>query len=437
MRSILAFAFAISLALPGTAAQAAPAMAGHWQGTMTEHGQSIPVSFNFAAGEAGGDFTSETQAATDYPLDSVVRDGDRVTFVLGGGITFHGALSGDTLAGDFTTGDQAGSFALHRAQPAALPYDVIPVSFANGDVTLKGTLCIPRTPGRHPAAVLVHGSGPETRWGTSRYIAGQLARAGVAALVYDKRGAGESGGDWRTSAFEALARDALAAVDLLRARPDIDAAHIGIVGHSQGGVIAPLAATLAPDKVSFIVAEDTFAGRQSDQDIYRVSHAIEGLQLAPADRAEAMRVYGLFVDAAHGAVPYETFAKAAAADQQASWYGWMQFPPRDSWVWTFGRLNGAFDTLPVWRQVRAPVLLVYGEKDALGPVGESITRIEAALDTNHTPYTAIVAPDAQHNLTVQPDDAGPFFWWRQAPGIIDLMADWVAAQTARGPAANP
>ena len=351
-------------------AQSAASLQGHWQGEMIEQGQALPVSFDFDQEPIHGWFTSLTQRAMDYPLDRIVQEDQHVSLTLGGSIVLEGTLLGERVAGTFTNGDAKGTFELRRTPATILPYKVLPVSFRNGTVLLQGTLCIPRSAGRHPAVVLVHGSGAETRWGTNRYIADRLARAGIAALIYDKRGSGESGGDWRTSSYEELARDALAAVDLLDARSDIDARRVGIHGHSQGGVIGPLAATLAPQKLSFIVAEDTFAGPQYEQDIYRVHKAISGLKLTPTDESKAMEIYTLFLAAARGAVPYETFEAAAAPYRNAAWYDWMQFPPQGSWVWTFGRLNGAFDTMPLWRQVRVPVLLIYGEKDALGPVDE-------------------------------------------------------------------
>jgi hypothetical protein len=79
------------------------------------------------------------------------------------------------------------------------------------------------------------------------------------------------------------------------------------------------------------------------------------------------------------------------------------------------------------------VLLIYGQKDALEPVDETIAAITGALDASHTPYTALIAPNAVHNLTIQPDDKGPFFWWRQAPGIVEADVDWVARQARVNP----
>jgi fermentation-respiration switch protein FrsA (DUF1100 family) len=70
------------------------------------------------------------------------------------------------------------------------------------------------------------------------------------------------------------------------------------------------------------------------------------------------------------------------------------------------------------------VLLVYGERDQLVPVDESLAKIEYALDGVNTPYSAVIVPNAQHNLTVQPEPNGPFFSWKAAPGIVELVVAW-------------
>jgi hypothetical protein len=413
--------------LMASLALASSLIAGHWDGTMTAKNQPLAVSFDFQPGK--GEFTSLTQNAMDYPLDRVAEQGHHVDLTLGGSIQFHGTIARDAISGTFEGGGPGGSFVLHRAAAPTLPYDTKDVTFRNGAVTLAGTLCIPKTPGRHAAVVLLHGSGPQSRWGTIRYLADRFARAGIAALAYDKRGSGDSGGDWRKSSYADLADDALAGVRLLAARPDIDPARIGLVGHSQGGAIAPLAATRMPRAIAFIVAEDTIAGPQNDQDLYRVHTALAELKLSPTEAATAMRVYADFVDAARGTKSIDAFEREADLHKKASWYGWMEFPPRDSWVWSWAKLNDNFDTLPLWRKVRVPVLLVYGEKDALVPVRESIAKIGGALDTSHTPHDAAIIPGAQHNLTIQPDDKGPFFWWHGAPGATEKVVNWVVTHT--------
>jgi hypothetical protein len=334
------------------------------------------------------------------------------------------------MRGTFKNGDLSGSFDFHRSAAADLLYDTQDVTFRNGDVVLKGTLCLPRTSGTHAAVVLLQGSGPQSRWGTTRFIADQFARAGVAALTYDKRGSGDSGGDWRTASFAELAKDALAGIDLLEARSDIDSHKVGLIGHSQGGAIASLAASIDPGKIAFIVAEDTFAGRQWKQDIYRVSVAARELDLSAEDYKQAMNTYRRFVDAARGARPYEDFKKVSEQYRHAGWYDWMAFPSPDSWVWSWGKLNDNYDSLIAWRQVHVPVLLVYGEKDTLGPVHEYIADISAALSKSGAAHTAVIIPNAQHNLTVQPEHNGPFFWWHEAPGVIDTVVNWVKRTAA-------
>ena len=251
--SLLGLALILSSILPSVAFGVEAEFTGHWEGTMVREGMPLEVSFDFKgpASQPTGIFTSLTQKAMDYPLDVLTVSADAVHFVLGGSIVFDGKLSANQIIGTFTDDSGKGSFTLHRAIALPLSYDTAEVTFRNGPVTLSGTLCIPRSPGRHAAVVLLQGSGGETRWGTNRFIADRFARAGIAALVYDKRGSGTSTGDWKLSSYDDLANDAIAGIDLLASRPDIDAKRIGLHGHSEGGIIAPIAAVRAPAKVAF------------------------------------------------------------------------------------------------------------------------------------------------------------------------------------------
>ena len=118
------------------------------------------------------------------------------------------------------------------------------VGFSNGEVRLAGTLISPDTSGKHPAIILVHGSGAQDREQELPF-ARFLIRRGVAVLGYDKRGVGESTGDWNAASFDDLAGDVVAAFEYLKTRRDIDARQIGLLGISQAGWIMPLAAVRA------------------------------------------------------------------------------------------------------------------------------------------------------------------------------------------------
>ena len=126
------------------------------------------------------------------------------------------------------------------------------VRFSNRDIQLAGTLIAPSTGGKHPAIVLVHGSGAQSREHMMPF-ARFLIRHGIAVLGYDKRGVGESTGDWNAATYEDLAGDVLAAVGYVKTRPDIDPAQIGLLGISQAGWIMPLAAVRTKD-VAFLIS---------------------------------------------------------------------------------------------------------------------------------------------------------------------------------------
>ena len=405
---------------------------GHWEGTMVREGVPLEVSFDFKGSgpHPNGTFTSLTQKAMDYPLEVLAVNGYAVHFALGDSMVFDGKLRANQIVGAFTDDSAKGDFSLRRTVAKPLPYDAVDVSFRNGPVTLSGTVCIPRASGRHPAVVLLQGSGGETRWGTNRFIADRFARAGIAALIYDKRGSGASTGDWKMSSYDDLANDAIAGIDLLASRPDIDAKRIGLHGHSEGGIIAPIASVRAPSKVSFIVAEDIVAGFVRDQDVYRVSHQIRQAGFTDAQVERALNLYKLMIEVLRGAKPYRELDSASETVRNEDWYQWLAIPPEHSFLWTWYPKVGNLDTLIFWKQVRAPVLLIYGERDHLEPVDESLAKIEASLDCVKTPYTAVIVPNAQHNLTVQLEPGAPFFWWKAAPGLVDLVVAWVQQRRA-------
>ena len=136
------------------------------------------------------------------------------------------------------------------------------VTFTNGEVTLAGTLTLPSSSGRHPAVFLVSGSGPQDRDGAIGAIPGyrpfaaiakHLATHGIAALRYDDRGVGESSGDYGAATESDFVDDARAALGFLLGRGDIDANRVGIVGRSEGTMIAAIIAAADP-RPAFVIS---------------------------------------------------------------------------------------------------------------------------------------------------------------------------------------
>ena len=136
---------------------------------------------------------------------------------------------------------------------ASAQYSATDVEFSNKQTKLSGVILAPKNPGKYPGVVIIHGSGSSDRnqsW--AKGFAEGLAARGITVLLPDKRGAGKSGGDWKTASFEELADDAIAGLDVLRRHAQVDPNSVGVMGLSQGGHIAPLAATRSPH-VTFVV----------------------------------------------------------------------------------------------------------------------------------------------------------------------------------------
>jgi dipeptidyl aminopeptidase/acylaminoacyl peptidase len=297
----------VGLVPTNAATTARPTAQGYWVGTLTESSQDLHVRFRFGqlpAGKWSGNFSADSQAVMDYPFDSVRVQGSRIDAVLGSGaLVLSGTVGSQAIVGTFSGAQGTGSLSLVRSAPPRFPYSAQNIVFHNGGTSLAGSLYVPRTAGRHPAVVLLHGSGCQTRWGTLRFIADQLARQGVAAFIYDKRGCGESRGSWQTVGYPVLADDAIAAIEVLQHRKDIEPSKIGIWGHSEGGNITPLIATRS-SHVAFIVAADAPAMVVHDQDIFRFRNELRDAGGTAQGNAAALALYKQFDDVARSGQGY-------------------------------------------------------------------------------------------------------------------------------------
>lgn len=250
----------------------ADALAGRWEGAISVPGQELGIAVTFASSEEGLEARIDipAQGASGVPLREVSFDPPAVRFELPAGpglAVWEGELAGNRIEGRFTQGGAEGTFHLERAGRAdgagdeeeePPPYRQEEVGFGHGDVRLAGTLTLPEGPGPFPAIVLISGSGPQDRDETLfgfrpfRRIADHLTRAGIAVLRYDDRGVGGSTGDVSSATSADFADDALAAVELLASRQEIDSRAIGLLGHSEGGIVAPIAANRSA-RVAFLV----------------------------------------------------------------------------------------------------------------------------------------------------------------------------------------
>jgi dienelactone hydrolase len=277
------------------------------------------------------------------------------------------------------------------------------VEFYNGDVKLAGSLLLPISEKPLPAVVFVHGAGRQTRE-QYRKQGEYFVSQGIAALIYDKRGTGQSGGAYESrKPYENLVNDALAGVALLKQRHEIEPSQIGIWGLSQGGAISATAASRSKD-IHFIVAVGV--------------EVADGMLLFY--RNNLFRRYGLSPTLRDVAEKAQLCADTLFFNLQdesiLSTFAPRTFPPPDKYVH------------PAWSQVSQPVLVMWGQLDQHIPVGESILGLKHSLaQANNPKWTMIVLPKANHDLKVSETGELQRPSSSYAPGSLKTMTDWIHA----------
>jgi pimeloyl-ACP methyl ester carboxylesterase len=424
----------LAFTVAGSAVMASPQpeLMGHWSGVWTREGSALAVSVHFQRTASGweGSFDSDQLRVLGVPLRDISATlptlswkivGDRTTMV------FRGRIQGDVLAGEFEENGAHGTFRLERYVPRTSPPAEREITFSSGAATLSGTLVLPNGVSRPvPAVVFLHGSGPEGRW-ASKYLAVRFAEAGIAALIYDKRGVGKSTGDWSSVGFEELADDAAAAIHALRREAAVDGSRVGIHGHSQGGTLAPLVAQRVPD-VAFVIASAAAGLPMETVEIYSLENAVRIGSLSPEEARKAREYIAALVATAYRGQPRERLLAIWEQVRDRPWA--FELPEEGSHYWSFSRRIAGFDPDRQWTHVGSPVLLVYGELDQRVPPRASAVRIvKALLEAGGKSVSVHVFEGADHTFRL-PDGASASVWPRTAPGYPALLIEWVERITS-------
>jgi pimeloyl-ACP methyl ester carboxylesterase len=309
------------------------------------------------------------------------------------------------------------------------------VHFSNGSVALAGSLFLPDGGGSHPAVVLFHGSGPQARdETTARWFAAQ----GIAALAYDKRGVGESSGDFRQVPFTDLCGDGLAAVAFLKARSDIDPRRIGVWGLSQGGWLGPLAASQSRD-VAFVIAVSGPGVSPGEQMIFYYGSQLRNQGLSESAIAEASTLRRQVWQYLATGAGYAEAKAALARSRPQPWFAALKTqndglfalsdseildkPETRSRIWFRVEVN--YDPRAALRKLAVPALFLFGQSDQLVPVDKSVEIIRATLSEGPPhDFTIKAFPDADHQIEIIAADGTR----QAAPGYLDTMRRWLRAK---------
>ena len=446
---------------------AAQSVTGRWAGKLQVSGGQLTLVLRIQESESGklsAFLDSPDQGAYDIPCDSVVYSAPHLKVIMGAiGGQYEATLEDNSLRGQFIQGGASSPLVLtpsaeedrstlHPQEPKKpYPYLAEEVRFVNstdGD-TLAGTLTLPTSPGPHRAVVMITGSGPQSRdepvmnhrpflvW------ADALTRLGIAVLRYDDRGVGASTGNFNQARTADLARDVEAAVDYLRSRKEIDNQRIGLIGHSEGGMIAPIVAVSRPKDVSFIVLlaapglrgdsilvmqNEIISRRSHTPDSIReataqLNRSLFALLVPPTTDEEALRqslaevLRGAFFDGPLAPpMPHEQVELAINQEMEMLTAPWM----RD-----FLR----YDPAPMLSRVQCPVLAVQGSEDVQVPAAANLPIVEKALTLHgNKAVTVKEFPGLNHLLqhcqTCLPDEYGEI---REtvSPEVLQFVGEWI------------
>jgi uncharacterized protein len=307
------------------------------------------------------------------------------------------------------------------------------VTFKDSDVVLSGTLVMPPGSGRHAAIVRIHGSGPQTR---RNVVDGWYAYHGISYLSFDKRGAGKSTGDWREAGITELADDVLAAVRLLRQRDDIDPDQIGIEGDSEGGWIAPAVAARDP-RIKFIVLQAGPAMDYVSELMNEVEENARARGLAGEDLKKALdfklQALQMLADGAGlNDKAWASFEAFVNPYRNEKWFSYVREPRERSFWQKKLYLMSRTRSSQLWRQIKIPVLAMYGGKDLNVPAAKNVTALTEELnDAGNRDYTIKVFPDANHDgletTAALLGDEELRYLQRYVPAYFDTSIRWVLA----------
>jgi pimeloyl-ACP methyl ester carboxylesterase len=470
--AVLGVILLVSPPSAGSSGAKGPSLEGAWLGTLKVSAIELRVVFNLHANPDGaltGTLDSLDQGAAGIPISRVGVEDEQVTVevkTVGG--RYEGTLNADRseMSGKWTQGGAALDLVLKRVKevPKAVrpqeprkpyPYLDEEVTYQNvkGGFTLAGTLTMPRTGAPFPAVILITGSGQqdrdETVFGHRPFLvlADHLTRRGFAVLRVDDRGIGGSKGNVAQATSEDFAQDVLAGIEYLKTRREIDPQRIGLIGHSEGGLIAPLVATQSSD-VAFLVL---MAGTGVPGDII-VEKQIAGLLQASGAGQAAIdaalrnqrRVYDVIktetdpnlakekirkiIQESAGALSEEqkkaVQSSDAAVDAQAQ-------GAASPWF----RFFITHDPKVVLRRVKCPVLAINGELDKQVLPQDNLPAIEQALREGGNTHFVVKELAGLNHLfqTAKTGNVDEYARIEEtiAPVALETIAQWIEGQTKR------
>lgn len=430
---------------------------GAWMGTLDTGAVKLRIVFHITNTEDGLTATMDSpdQGMNGMPTTSVTRNGLTLKIEarqIGG--SYEGTINKDLsqIDGSWSQGGGSLPLVLKRVKNAAelnrprpqnpvkpYPYRAEDVAYKNTqqNVTLAATFTVPRGKGPFPAVLLITGSGPQDRdesiMGHKPFLvlSDYLTRKGIAVLRADDRGVGESTGKFSGATTADFATDAEAGVAYLKTRPEVDPHKIGLVGHSEGGIIAPMVAARDPD-VAFIVMM-AGSGVPGDQilpeQVLQVSEAAgESKDKAEKAAADEREVLSLVEKEKDDAVLQKDLREKLAGKVPEAQMGGQIAMITSPWF----RFFLTYDPATALRKVKCPVLAIDGEKDRQVSPTQNLPAIRQALtEGGNKNFEVVELPGLNHLFQTAKTGAVSEYSEIEetmSPLAMKTIADWILKQ---------
>ncbi|HZF63770.1 MAG TPA: alpha/beta hydrolase, partial [Chitinophagaceae bacterium] len=387
---------------------------GQWNGVLQVQGMQLRVVFNVSKTDNGYSSTMDSpdQGAKGIPVTNTSFENSKVRFeVANARIEYIGELKENKIVGTFKQGGQEIPMTLSknavvkeaqkRPQEPTKPYPYYSedVTFQNtkAGIALSGTLTLPKKEGVFPVAILISGSGPQNRdeelLGHKPFlvISHYLTRNGIGVLRYDDRGVAQSTGDFKTATSADFATDVESAMAYLKTRKEIHKRKIGLIGHSEGGIIAPMVASKNKD-VSFMVLlagtgirgdkllllQQELIGKalgSSETDIRKTLQTNAKIFETVVTSSDSLKLRSDLKNLLIDALRNDTTAKISDGMTKEEFVSIQVNQISSPWMQYFLK----YDPAATLEKVKCPVLAVNGEKDLQVPPKENLDAIKMAL----------------------------------------------------------
>ena len=447
---------------------------GDWDGISTIAGLgeiAFTITFTMSSPALQAKMDIPDQSAFGLDLSNVTFQSGRLHYELDspfGLAVWDGELrDGDgVFEGEFTQAGLQGTFRLQRTDPDAessqpdeadkTTYSRDEVEFTNGSVTLAGDLTLPDADGPHSAVILISGSGGQDRdsniYGFKVFeaLTDHIVGLNIAVLRFDDRGTGGSSGLWHQATLDDRATDVLAALALLQARDDIDDERIGLVGHSEGGLVALIVAGLTDGIAHLdllatpaVPGDELLRAQQqkilevsgADSELVEQARAHQELMLQAvatgegwseveqsARRLARIQIEALPEETRASIVDVEAYIEAAIPQQMESLAG--------PWFKSFVEYDPRSDIYSLY----VPVLALFGVLDTQVPVDQNSTAMSEAFAESNIPSHSLASIWPANHLFQEAETGGideyaqlePEF----APDFLEFLLDWLAMETA-------